>query len=210
MPKFGLCTLKIEKMWRNEMEAELKKIDDIDELTLAATQLIIDLGSKSDWDKWVKASKMHKILNEIGISYIAVAISAHRNPKELEKFCIRAVQANPNVVFVGIAGGAAALPGAIAAILKERPVIGVALPSETFPDASDAVLAMTQTPGDIAINFAGIAENGLQKVPLLAAQILGQGHMATRHAYKKFLNDHRNDKEPEVLLVKRQQRTENE
>ncbi len=184
------------------VNANVSLDDIINSGDLATTQLVIILGSKNDWENFGKLKKMRDILDEIGISYIVVVISAHRNSNELESFCVRAAQANPRMVFIGIAGGAAALPGAIVAITEgKHPVIGVALPSGISPDGRGAEFAIMRTPGDIPVDYAGVGESGLQKAALIAARILGQGHMKTCGAYYEYLEKHKQDKPTKVLYL---------
>ncbi|MEK7099692.1 MAG: AIR carboxylase family protein [Patescibacteria group bacterium] len=141
---------------------------------LKPINIAVVLGSKSDLEV-VKNSKLPEILDEVSQAYDISIISAHRNPYELSEYCQESFNSGAQV-FIGVAGMAAALPGAIAANLNRsttrRPVIGVPLASGEFPDAQDALLSMVRMPPGMPVAVCGIGKSGLQNAALLACQIV--------------------------------------
>jgi 5-(carboxyamino)imidazole ribonucleotide mutase len=137
----------------------------------AMVQII--LGSNSDEDE-LKNSGALDILNQCDVSWDLSILSAHRHPEELEAYCQEAIAvASGTKIFIAAAGMSAVLPGVIAANIKfSLPVIGVALPSSEFPNAIDALLAITRMPGGCPVIFAGIGKAGLKNAALIAVQIL--------------------------------------
>ena len=137
----------------------------------------IVIGSKTDRPV-VEESGMLEVLDQCEISYELSIISADRNPEELKAYCDKAKEKGVKV-FIAAAGMAARLPGAIAAHTKYMlPVIGVALPSEEFPDALDALLSITRAPSGCPVLFAGIGKAGLKNAAIAAVQILANGEDA--------------------------------
>ncbi|MDO8424664.1 MAG: AIR carboxylase family protein [bacterium] len=135
-------------------------------------QVAIVVGSESDLGL-VKESGMLEVLSSCGVGWELSIISAHRNKKELSDYCQEAVKEKMVKVFIAAAGMAAALPGDIAAEIKfSLPVIGVPLPSAEFPNALDALLAITRVPGGCPVAMTGIGKAGLKNAALLAVQIL--------------------------------------
>lgn len=135
-------------------------------------EVVIVAGSKNDRSK-IDQSKMLEILNEIGISWTLSYISAHRNDSALTEFCQDAI-VNGAKVFIGIAGMAAALPGAIASKTKFiLPVIGVPLSaSDGLLSGMDALMAILRLPPGVPVLVPGIDIPGLKNAALAAAQII--------------------------------------
>ncbi len=137
-------------------------------------KVAIILGSESDLEMVVQ-SKMLPIFNDVEVSYELSVISAHRNPHELDGYCNEAPSRGV-AVFIGVAGMAAALPGAIVASLGQAdrncPVIGVPLPSTHFANGEDALLAMVQMPPGVPVSVCGIGKPGLANAALMACKIL--------------------------------------
>jgi len=129
----------------------------------------IIMGSTSDLPIMEKAAK---ILNEFKIPFEVNALSAHRTPKEVEKFASSAQAKGIEVIIAG-AGMAAHLPGVIAA-MTVIPVIGV--PINATLQGIDAALAMIQMPPGIPV--ATVAINGAMNAGILAIQILAVGDKA--------------------------------
>jgi phosphoribosylaminoimidazole carboxylase PurE protein len=134
----------------------------------------IVLGSASDLEA-VKAAGMVETLNAVGATVSVSVCSAHRNIDELAKFVTRAVAAGGRV-FVGVAGLAAALPGALAGLTNMAlPVIGV-------PMDEHGVDSCVYMPPGVPVLTAGVGKVGLKNAAIAAAQILavGDATVATR------------------------------
>jgi 5-(carboxyamino)imidazole ribonucleotide mutase len=128
-------------------------------------KVAVIMGSKSDLPVMQEAINILKSFNietEIDI------VSAHRTPEKLFDFSKNAHQNGVNVIIAG-AGGAAHLPGMVAAI-SPLPVIGVPVKSSNSIDGWDSVLSILQMPGGVPV--ATVALNGAKNAGLLAVQIL--------------------------------------
>ncbi|MGE5280694.1 MAG: AIR carboxylase family protein, partial [Deltaproteobacteria bacterium] len=102
----------------------------------------------------------------------ARAFSAHRTPKDLEAFVVGAEQAGV-VVFIAGAGGAAALPGVVAAYTT-RPVLGVPIETKALKGL-DSLLSIVQMPAGIPVATFAIGKTGAKNAALFAAALLGLG-----------------------------------
>lgn len=132
------------------------------------------VGSKTDLPV-VKESGMFEVWDQCGVDYDVSVISADRNPGVLQGHCEKVMQEGVKV-FVGAAGMAARLPGTMAAHAKYMlPVIGVALPSEDFPNAQDALFSITRPPAGCPVLCTGIGKAGLKNAAIAAVQILSNG-----------------------------------
>ena len=126
----------------------------------------IIMGSKSDLPVMQEAID---ILKTLGIDAEVDIVSAHRTPKKLMDYGTQAHKRGIKVIIAG-AGGAAHLPGMIAAI-SPLPVIGVPVKSSNSIDGWDSILSILQMPGGVPV--ATVALNGAKNAGILAAQILG-------------------------------------
>ncbi len=126
------------------------------------------MGSTSDLDIMKEAAEF---LNEMKIPFEINALSAHRTPEKVEEFAKNAYNRGLRVIIAG-AGGAAHLPGVIAA-MTPLPVIGVPIKSSNSIDGWDSILSILQMPAGIPV--ATVALNGAKNAAILAAQILGTG-----------------------------------
>ena len=126
----------------------------------------IIMGSKSDLPVMQEAID---ILKTLGIDAEVDIVSAHRTPQKLMDYGTQAHKRGIKVIIAG-AGGAAHLPGMIAAI-SPLPVIGVPVKSSNSIDGWDSVLSILQMPGGVPV--ATVALNGAKNAGILAAQILG-------------------------------------
>ena len=132
------------------------------------------LGSETDLPI-VEESKCYEVWDICEIPWELSTISADRNLGVLRDYCKEALQKGIKVL-VGAAGMAARLPGTMAAETKYLlPVIGVALPSEEFSNALDAVFSITRPPSGCPVLFAGIGKAGLKNAAIAAVQILANG-----------------------------------
>lgn len=167
----------------------------------------IIIGSKTDLPV-VEESGMFEVLDQCGISWELSIISADRNPGVLSDYCAKASQEGVKVLIAG-AGMAARLPGSIAANTKYMlPVIGVALPSEEFPDALDSLLSIVRTPSGCPVLFAGIGKAGLKNAAIAVVQILANGRGEESKKIREklsmyFLNSR---KEPQIAFKKSQRK----
>ncbi|WP_036957465.1 5-(carboxyamino)imidazole ribonucleotide mutase [Cutibacterium granulosum] len=124
------------------------------------------MGSDSDWPTMQPAAE---VLDEFGVPYEADVVSAHRMPEEMVRFGRAAHTRGIEVIIAG-AGGAAHLPGMVAA-LTPLPVIGVPVPLAHL-DGMDSLLSIVQMPGGVPVATVGVgnAKNaGLLAVRMLAA-----------------------------------------
>lgn len=143
----------------------------------------IIMGSDSDLPVMENASN---VLKELDIPFELTIVSAHRTPKRLVEFSENAHNRGIEVVIAG-AGGAAHLPGMVAAI-SPLPVIGVPIKSSNSIDGWDSVLSILQMPGGVPV--ATVALDGAKNAGILAAQIISVGNPEVRDriiAYKNNL-----------------------
>ncbi len=145
----------------------------------------IVMGSDSDLKVMNEAAE---ILESFGVPFEITIVSAHRTPKRLVDFSEKAHERGIKAIIAG-AGGAAHLPGMVAAI-SPLPVIGVPIKSSNSIDGWDSVLSILQMPGGVPV--ATVALNGAKNAGLLAVQILSAGDEKLRDQmvrYKSDLND---------------------
>ena len=129
-------------------------------------QVGIIMGSDSDMPVMKEAIE---ILKSFDISIEVDIVSAHRTPEKLFEYGKTAHKRGLKVIIAG-AGGAAHLPGMIAAI-SPLPVIGVPIKSSNSIDGWDSILSILQMPGGVPV--ATVALNGAKNAGILAAQIIG-------------------------------------
>ena len=135
-----------------------------------ATALVaVVMGSRSDWPTLRHAAE---VLAELGIPHAARVVSAHRTPERLYAFAKGAKAAGLQVIVAG-AGGAAHLPGMIAA-LTPLPVLGVPVESQALKGL-DSLLSIAQMPGGVPVGTLAIGKAGAVNAGLLAAAILALG-----------------------------------
>jgi 5-(carboxyamino)imidazole ribonucleotide mutase len=126
----------------------------------------IIMGSESDLPVMKAAAEF---LSQMEISHEMTIVSAHRTPDRMADFAKNAHERGIKVIIAG-AGGAAHLPGMVAAYTP-LPVIGVPVKSSNSIDGWDSVLSILQMPGGVPV--ATVALNGAKNAGILAAQILG-------------------------------------
>ncbi len=129
-------------------------------------QVAIIMGSRSDWPTMEAAAG---ILDELEVAWHAEVVSAHRTPDKLMTFADEAVDRGYRVIVAG-AGGAAHLPGMVAA-KTPLPVLGVPVQSKAL-NGLDSLLSIVQMPKGIAVGTLAIGTSGAFNAGLLAAQIL--------------------------------------
>ena len=144
----------------------------------------IIMGSDSDLPVMQAAADQ---LSDFGIAYEMTIVSAHRTPQRLYEYSQTAIERGLKVIIAG-AGGAAHLPGMVAAITS-LPVIGVPVKSSAL-SGEDSLLSIVQMPPGVPV--ATVAINGAKNAGILAAQILGtaDSSIAKQVAdYKQSLDD---------------------
>jgi len=141
----------------------------------------IVMGSDSDWSVMQAATSA---LEEFGVPFEVGVVSAHRMPQEMVDYGTSAVQRGLKVIIAG-AGGAAHLPGMLAA-LTPIPVIGVPVAVGTL-DGMDSLLSIVQMPAGVPV--ATVAIGNARNAGLLAARILGVADDELREAMVTFQAD---------------------
>ncbi len=127
----------------------------------------VAMGSESDWPVMTAAVE---VLESFGIGFEARVLSAHRTPAAMQEYAESAARRGLKVIIAG-AGGAAHLPGMIAASTI-LPVIGVPVPTRNLKGL-DSLLSVVQMPGGVPV--ATVAIGGAKNAGLLAIQILATG-----------------------------------
>jgi 5-(carboxyamino)imidazole ribonucleotide mutase len=153
----------------------------------------IIMGSDSDLPVMSAAAE---ICEAFGIAYEVDIVSAHRTPKKLLKYATKAEKRGLKVIIAG-AGGAAHLPGMVAAF-SSLPVIGVPVRSSSL-DGMDSLLSIVQMPGGVPV--ATVAINGAKNAGILAAQIVAGSDEALREKIAVYKDEMKRevDKKSEKL-----------
>ena len=138
------------------------------------------IGSKSDE---VQMQDTLRILEELGIDHEMRVLSAHRTPQKVADYA-KSAQERGLEVIIAAAGGAAALPGAIAA-WTNLPVIGVPLPSSELKGV-DALYAIVQMPPGVPVASVAVGAWGARNAAYLAAGILSLSHDKIRESYSAY------------------------
>ena len=147
-----------------------------------SAKVSIIMGSTSDLPVLEEAIKF---LRENNIGFEVNALSAHRTT-DLVADLAKNAHARGVKVFIAAAGGAAHLPGVVAA-LTPLPVIGVPIKSSNSIDGWDSILSILQMPAGIPV--ATVALNGAKNAAILAAQIIGTGEPEVQRQMLKFKTD---------------------
>ena len=129
-------------------------------------KIAICMGSQSDWRTMQDAASM---LNDLGATHEVKIVSAHRTPARLTEFAKTAHESGFAVIIAG-AGGAAHLPGMIAAH-THLPVLGVPVESAALK-GMDSLLSIVQMPAGVPVGTLAIGQPGAKNASLLAVQIL--------------------------------------
>ena len=131
-----------------------------------APKVVIVMGSQSDWPTMKCAAN---VLERLDVPHDARIVSAHRTPDRLVAFAKGAAEEGVQVIIAG-AGGAAHLPGMIAA-MTHLPVLGVPVQSRTL-SGLDSLLSIVQMPAGVPTGTLAIGEAGATNAGLMAASIL--------------------------------------
>jgi 5-(carboxyamino)imidazole ribonucleotide mutase len=161
--------------------------------------ILVSIIMGSDSDMKIMEEAVH-IIKSFNISYEVDIVSAHRTPEKLYSFAKNAHVRGVKVVIAG-AGGAAHLPGMVAAI-SPLPVIGVPIKSTNSIDGWDSILSILQMPGGVPV--ATVALNGAKNAGILALQILSTSDSDLQNrliAYKNQLNEEVHEKARKIQTL---------
>lgn len=149
-------------------------------MTIQKAQVAIIMGSDSDWPVMRHAAQM---LADFGVAYEAKVVSAHRTPDLMFTFAENA-QVNGFQVIIAGAGGAAHLPGMVAA-KTTLPVLGVPVPSKHL-QGQDSLLSIVQMPKGIPVATFAIGDAGAANAGLFAISILANHNDVLRQKLAEF------------------------
>ena len=161
--------------------------------------ILVSIIMGSDSDMKIMEEAVH-IIKSFNISYEVDIVSAHRTPEKLYSFAKNAHARGVKVIIAG-AGGAAHLPGMVAAI-SPLPVIGVPIKSTNSIDGWDSILSILQMPGGVPV--ATVALNGAKNACILALQILSTSDSDLQNrliAYKNKLNEEVQEKARKIKTL---------
>jgi 5-(carboxyamino)imidazole ribonucleotide mutase len=145
-----------------------------------AAKVGVVMGSQSDWSTMQGASEL---LTQLGIPHHCEVVSAHRTPDKLADYAKHA-KANGLQVIIAGAGGAAHLPGMLAAY-TDLPVLGVPVQSKAL-NGLDSLLSIVQMPAGIPVATLAIGQAGAKNAAILAASILALHNEAIAHSLSAF------------------------
>lgn len=151
----------------------------------------IIMGSDSDLKVMQDAAA---ILRQFNIEFELTVVSAHRTPLRMVEYAAKAAERGLKVIIAG-AGGAAHLPGMVAAITT-LPVIGVPVKSSNSIDGWDSVLSILQMPNGVPV--ATVALNAAKNAGILAAQIIGTSNTEVADALKRYKEELNNSVEEKI------------
>jgi len=148
---------------------------------LSTPLVAILMGSKNDMSQM---EPTEKVLTSLDIPFETKVMSAHRNPDKVRDFAKNAIDSGFEIVICA-AGGAAHLPGAVAANTT-LPVIGVPLPTSDVAGGQDAVFGVLQMPPGVPVAGVAVGGWGARNAAYLAAAILSLNHEDIRENYTNF------------------------
>lgn len=154
----------------------------------------IVMGSRSDWATMHAAAAC---LRSLEVAYEARVVSAHRTPDALFAYAASAQERGVRVIIAG-AGGAAHLPGMLAA-KTALPVLGVPVRSAAL-SGLDSLLSIVQMPGGIPVGTLAIGEAGAKNAALLAVSILSLTNDGLRRRYEAFREAQRASVEADAFI----------
>ena len=147
---------------------------------MASPLVGVIMGSRTDWETMERAVET---LQALDVPHEVRVVSAHRTPDLLFEYASTAEERGLEVIIAG-AGGAAHLPGMVAA-KTVLPVLGVPVQSRALKGI-DSLLSIVQMPGGVPVGTLAIGGAGAVNAALLAAQILGGRHPAVREAVRQY------------------------
>jgi 5-(carboxyamino)imidazole ribonucleotide mutase len=145
----------------------------------------IIMGSKSDWETMRHADEL---LTRFGVEHECRVVSAHRTPDWMREYATTAESRGIQVLIAG-AGGAAHLPGMVAAYTT-LPVLGVPVESHAF-HGLDSLLSIVQMPGGVPVATLAVGKAGAANAALFAASILAAGRPELRAKLVQFREEQR-------------------
>lgn len=138
------------------------------------------MGSRTDWETMRFAAE---VLTELGVAHECRIVSAHRTPEWMTEYAGAAEKRGLKVIIAG-AGGAAHLPGMVAAQTL-LPVIGVPVPGKAL-GGLDSLLSIAQMPAGVPVATVAIGEAGARNAGLLAVAMLANGDTNLREKLREF------------------------
>jgi len=142
------------------------------------------MGSRSDWDTMRHTADT---LDSFGVPFETRVLSAHRTPDELSEYAATAEDRGLEVI-IAAAGGAAALPGAVAA-KTTLPVLGV--PMESKLSGLDSLLSMVQMPAGVPVATLAVGKAGAVNAAILATSIVAGAHPEYRERLRAYRDEQR-------------------
>ncbi|MDQ3012813.1 MAG: 5-(carboxyamino)imidazole ribonucleotide mutase [Acidobacteriota bacterium] len=142
--------------------------------------VVVIMGSKSDWETMRHADE---VLTQFGVEHECRIVSAHRTPGLMAEFAVQAESRGIEVIIAG-AGGAAHLPGMVAAQTL-IPVLGVPVESHALK-GMDSLLSIVQMPGGVPVGTLAIGKAGATNAALLAVAILANTRPELRESLRQF------------------------
>jgi 5-(carboxyamino)imidazole ribonucleotide mutase len=142
------------------------------------------MGSRSDWDTMRHTAET---LESFGAPFETRVLSAHRTPDELAEYAAIAQERGLEVI-IAAAGGAAALPGAVAA-KTTLPVLGV--PMESKLSGLDSLLSMVQMPAGVPVGTLAVGKSGAVNAAILATSIVAGAHSEYRERLRAYRDEQR-------------------
>ena len=147
---------------------------------MAQPLVAIVMGSRSDWETMKGAAD---VLDALGIAHEVQVVSAHRTPVLMQQFAAEAEARGIEVIIAG-AGGAAHLPGMVAANTV-LPVVGVPVQSRAL-NGLDSLLSIVQMPGGVPVGTMAIGAAGATNAGLYAAAIVSRGRPKLRERLREW------------------------
>lgn len=149
-------------------------------------QIGVIMGSQSDWPTMSKAAA---VLSEFGVPHETKVVSAHRTPDHMAEYARSAAERGIEIIIAG-AGGAAHLPGMVAA-WTDLPVLGVPVQSKAL-SGLDSLLSIAQMPGGVPVATFAIGESGARNAGIFAVRMLARHDSSLREKLAAFIEEQTN------------------
>jgi len=157
-----------------------KNVEDESGAPSSSPLVAVIMGSTSDWDTMRHASE---VLKQFGVAHECAVVSAHRTPQWMAEFASNAEARGLEVIIAG-AGGAAHLPGMVAAQTL-LPVFGVPVKSKALKGL-DSLLSIVQMPAGVPVGTLAIGPSGATNAALLAVAVLANTRPELREKLRRF------------------------